>query len=381
MSTPLISPDWTFALWGIILGVAAFGFWLDTTTLGKRVSGVSMLLVVALILSNVGVIPHASPVYESIWRFLVPVAIPLLLLNANLRQVFRVAGPMLKIFAVAVFGTLAGAVTGFWLFPIDPVGADLAGILSATYIGGSMNFVAVSEVLEIQDRSLLAAALAADNVAGTIFIIFIVAVPSITRFRSWIPSPIADAAEQTRIQQGSAEGDGSMLNLIHISASLAISLLVCAVGYGLAKVLDVANYGILFVTVITLVIANIFHDRIEKLTGHVEVGMLFMFAFFVTIGAGTELAVLFETGLNIFLLAMTIITVHTAFLLLGAKLLKIDLAEAAIASMACVGGPALPAAIAPARGWHALTTPGIMCGVLGYAIANFLGVGLAQLLG
>ena len=381
MRIPLISPDWTFALWGIILGVAAFGFWLDTTAIGKRVSGVSILLVIALVLSNVGAIPHASPVYESIWRSLVPVAIPLLLLKANLSQVVSVAGPMLKAFGIGVLGTLAGAAIGFWLFPIDLTGADLAGILSATYIGGSMNFVAVSEVLELQDMSVLAAALAADNVAGTIFIIFMVLVPSIVRIRRWIPSPIADAAEQTKSQQATVAGGETTLNLIHISTSLAISLLVCALGYGIAQALGIANYGILFVTVITLLIANVFHDQIEKLTGHIEVGMLFMFAFFVTIGAGTELAVLLETGLTIFFMAMTIVTVHTVFLLLGARLFKIDLAEAAIASLACVGGPAMPAAIAPARGWHALTTPGIMCGVLGYAIANFLGVGLAQLLG
>lgn len=381
MTQSIISPDWTFALWGIVAGISAIGFWLDTTRIGQRLSGVSLLILLALALSNAGVIPHAAPVYESIWRFLVPVAIPLLLLNANLRQVIKVAGPMLKAFVIGVSGTLVGAAVGFWLFPIEPTGADLAAILSATYIGGSMNFVAVSEVLGMQDRSLLAAALAADNVVGTIFIILMVLVPSIAGIRRWIQSPIADAAERAKSHQTTHADSRSALNLIHISTALAISLTVCALGYGIAQVLGVANYGILFVTVITLAIANIFHDRIEKLSGHVEIGMLFMFAFFVTIGAGTELAVLLETGLTIFFMAVTIVTVHTAFLLLGAKLFKIDLAEAVTASLACVGGPALPAAIAPARGWHALTTPGIMCGVLGYAIANFLGVGLAGILG
>ena len=37
-------------------------------------------------------------------------------------------------------------------------------------------------------------------------------------------------------------------------------------------------------------------------------------------------------------------------------------------------------ALAAARGWKALVTPGIMCGILGYAIGAFIGVAVAKLL-
>ena len=112
----------------------------------------------------------------------------------------------------------------------------------------------------------------------------------------------------------------------------------------------------------------------------IPASLIIMYMFFATIGAGTELAVLMETGLMIFALAATMLLVHATITLLAAKVLRFDLATVAIASFACVGGPAPPAAVAAARGWHTLTTPAIMCGVLGYAIANFLGVAVAKFL-
>ena len=54
MNFPLISPDWDFALWAVLIGIAGFGFWADSTRIGKQVSGVAIMLVVAMIFGNLG---------------------------------------------------------------------------------------------------------------------------------------------------------------------------------------------------------------------------------------------------------------------------------------------------------------------------------------
>ena len=79
--------------------------------------------------------------------------------------------------------------------------------------------------------------------------------------------------------------------------------------------------------------------------------------------------------------AMMIVGSHLLVLMIGTKLLKIDLAEALVASNACIMGPATAAAIAAGQGWRGLVTPGLLVGVLGYVIANFLGVAVTELLG
>ncbi len=173
MTFPLISADWDFALWAVLLGVACFGFWADSTRIGRRVSGVGIMLAVAILLGNFGVIRHAAPAYDVVWNFLVPVAVPLLLLNANLRRIIPETGPMLGAFFLAASGTLIGAVLGLLVLPMGASGPDLAGILSATYIGGSMNFAAVAAALEFNEGTLLTAVLAADNVVGTLHILVV----------------------------------------------------------------------------------------------------------------------------------------------------------------------------------------------------------------
>ena len=380
MTFPLISPDWDFALWAVLIAIAGFGFWADSTRIGKQLSGVGIMLAMAMILGNFGVIPHTAPAYDVVWGFLVPAAVPLLLLKANLRRIIPETGPMLGAFFLGVAGTLAGAVLGLLILPVGNAGPDLAGILSSTYIGGSMNFAAVAEALEFNDPTLLTAALAADNVVGTLHILVVVLIPSVAILRRWIPSPIVEIAEPVLHDELASTNEVLPLNLVHICLALTISLGIGAVGYGIAGVLNIPNYGILFITAITLLVANVFHNQLEKLHGGFEVGMMMMYIFFATIGAGADVAVMIDAGVMIFVYASFIVITHIIVLVLGAKLFRMDLAEVVVASLACIGGPVAPAAISASRGWRTLVTPGLMVGILGYAIANFIGVGLARLL-
>ena len=380
MTFPLISPDWHFALWAVLIGIAGFGFWSDSTRFGKQVSGVGIMLVVAMIFGNLGIIPHAAPAYDVVWSFLVPVAVPLLLLKANLRRIITETGPMLGAFFLGVSGTLIGAVLGLYLLPVGETGPDLAGILSSTYIGGSMNFAAVAEALEFNDSTLLTAALAADNVVGTLHILVVVLIPSVVFLRKWIPSPIVEAAEPGLHDELTPTDEVLSFKLVHICLALTLSLAISAAGYGIAKVLNIPNYGILFITAITLLVANMFHRQLENLHGGFEIGMMMMYIFFATIGAGADVAVMIDAGIMIFVYASFIVITHTIVIILGAKIFKMDLAEVVVASLACIGGPVAPAAISASRGWRTLVTPGLMVGILGYAIANFIGVALARLL-
>ena len=380
MTFPLISPDWDFALWAVLIGVAGFGFWADSTRIGKQVSGIGIMLVVAMLLGNFGVIPHSAPAYDVVWSYLVPSAVPLLLLKANLRRIIPETGPMLGAYFLGVAGTLIGAVIGLWLLPMGDPGPDLAGILSATYIGGSMNFAAVAEALEFTEPTLLTAALAADNVVGTLHILVVVLIPSVAILRRWIPSPIVETSEAPMHDEIAADNEVIPYNPAHICLALTISLAISAIGYGIATVLNIPNYGILFITAITLLVANVFHKQLENLHGAFETGMLLMYIFFATIGAGADVAVMIEAGVMVFVYASFIIIMHLIVIVLGAKLFRMDLAEIVIASLACIGGPVAPAAISASRGWRTLVTPGLMVGILGYAIANFIDVGLANLL-
>lgn len=74
------------------------------------------------------------------------------------------------------------------------------------------------------------------------------------------------------------------------------------------------------------------------------------------------------------------VLVHLCVVVVLGKFMKLDLAEVMIASNACILGPAPAAALAASKGWRPLITPGILVGLLGYAIATFIGVALTEVL-
>lgn len=378
--TTLIPAESEFALWGILFGLAAMGFWVDTTGIGKRISGVGAVMILAIALSNMRIIPMSAPAYDTIFTYLVPAAIPLLLFKANLRRIIPETGGMLLAYLLGVIGTLSGVALGFYFLPLGEWGPQLSGAMAATYIGGSMNFVAVGNMLEIEE-TVLAAGIAADNVAGVTYLVMLAIMPTILILRKWLPSEIADRAESANSEKVSGFTDGATINLTHIAFGLSLSLIICAIGMLSAQKLGIHNYAILFITAITVLVANVFHNQLEKLTGHLEVGMLLMYVFFIVIGCAADIRAMIDSALWVFLFAIITLVCHASTILLGSKLFKLDLAEVVIASNACAAGPSTAAALAASKGWYELVTPGVLCGTLGYVIASFLGVFIAGLLG
>jgi len=108
---------------------------------------------------------------------------------------------------------------------------------------------------------------------------------------------------------------------------------------------------------------------------------LMMYLFFAAIGLSTNVTAFVDSALNLFFYALLLVVLHLLLVLLMAKVFGFDLAEALTGSAAALVGPGPTAAIASANGWKELVTPGIVCGLFGYIIANFIGVTLTNLLG
>ena len=98
MTTTLIHPDSTFLIWSFLLLLVSFAFWADTTKLGKNISGVAIILMIAMLLSNFEILPKVSSAYDIVWSYFLPLAIPLLLLKANLKRVISETRGMLIAF-------------------------------------------------------------------------------------------------------------------------------------------------------------------------------------------------------------------------------------------------------------------------------------------
>jgi uncharacterized membrane protein len=95
-------------------------------------------------------------------------------------------------------------------------------------------------------------------------------------------------------------------------------------------------------------------------------------------GATADLAGMKSQALPFLVGALVWIFIHGAFCLLGAKLMKVDIHTAAIASAANIGGAATAAQVA-AYHKESLVPVGILMALLGYALGNYAGLLAATL--
>jgi uncharacterized membrane protein len=378
MMGTLISPDQHWALWSVLLAAAAFGLWAERTSWGRKVSSAVLTIGATFVLSNLRVIPIDAPAYDVVWSYFVPLAIPLLLLRANLQRIVREAGPTLLAFSSGAVGTVLGTIIAFHLVPLGEEGYKLAGIFCATYIGGSLNYVAASEVLELRSGDLLAAGVAADNLVMTLYFLVLFALPSIPALRRRYVERHLENHDAAASDPSATSASAGPFRLTETATAVALAAILCAVGYGLASLLGVSSTAILIVTALAVTLATLFPGRLSRLSGAQEVGTLLMMVFFAVIGATANVGVVIREGPVLFVFAGLILLVHLAVILIAGKLLRLDLAEIVIASNANMGGPTTAAAMATARHWTTLVTPAILCGTLGYAVATFIGAAVGN---
>ena len=114
---PLIQEDDVWGLLAVLCLSVGLSIWLEQTyKWASKVSGPVIALVLAMVMANVGIIPVNSTLYDDIvWSYILPLGIPLLLLQCNLKKIWRDTGKMLIVWIFAAVGTTISAFVGYYL--------------------------------------------------------------------------------------------------------------------------------------------------------------------------------------------------------------------------------------------------------------------------
>jgi uncharacterized membrane protein len=368
-------------LTALIAALAALAFILDRNVPALSRLGASLLtLVLGALVSNAGLVPAASPVYDAIAGPVTSLAIAWLLLSVNLGDVKKAGPKMVGAFALAMFGIILGSFVGALAFS-GALGENtwkIAGVFTGTYTGGSVNFVAVGRGVELPD-ALWGGVTAADALTTGIWMAATLTLP-VWLGRFYPPVP----AELTRLEAGaekSAEANHPFFAPAALSA-LDLSVLVAA---GLLLLLAAELTGrlvpavpsILWLTTYALILG---HTRwFHRAEGALQLGTMVLHLFFVVIGIWSRVSEIAAVGVTVFLFTLVVVGVHGLVLYGGGRLFRWDVATLSVASQASVGGPASALALAVAREWPGLVLPGIIMGLVGYAAGTYLGFGVAYL--
>ncbi|MFT5759588.1 MAG: putative membrane protein [Alteromonadaceae bacterium] len=379
---PLIDGNNTITLLAMIMALVALGFWSENTSLGKKISAPLVILMSGLVLGNFGVIPHNAPLYDAIQSLLVPIAIPLLLFRADLVKVFKESGTMLLAFGLATTFTVLGVFIAAGFVDLGELEGKIAGVLASSYIGGSANFVATSEAVQFTDSSAYLSTFAADAIGAVVFLMLLMSLPASSLIRKLLPSKHIEQSENLENDDtlGSQIIESKNVTMTGVAYGITLSLIICVLGSFIAENFVIPGMFIITITILSLLVANFAKKQINKVHFDFEIGSIFMYIFFATIGASANFSNILDSAFYILVFLIIVILVHISMLLLFGYLFKLDLAELMVASSACILGPAAAAAMAAGQGWRSLVSPGMLVGVLGYAIATFIGITITSIL-
>lgn len=278
---PFIASDNVFAIVAVCFAVSAFSIRMETTPIGRRVSGAIVAIVLAALLSNSGLIPASAPTYDFIWTYLLPFAIALFMINTDIPAVLKTGGRTLIAFAFGALGTTIGCLAGPVLLDLGSVGPEYAAVFSATFTGGALNFAAAADAIGFKSPSPLAAAFAIDNAFGVLYFVLLGMLARWPAIRSWLPGRSTDVLDHAADATPDNPGD---LGLLDILTALAVAACACALGTAIATRTGFADYSILCITIVILVIAATGRTWLRRLRSPETMAMTFMYLFFVMLG-------------------------------------------------------------------------------------------------
>ena len=381
-----ISPDSHFILFFIVAGAAAFGIYSEHKKWFGKLSGILVTMISMSILAMLGVLPVASnpninvEVYDMVFTYFIPISIPMLLFSSNLQKIIKESGKLLLAYIIGAIGIVLGCFLAFSLIDLGEDAGNTAGVIAATLIGGSVNFIAAAESLNFSTNPMFTATIAVDNLVSNLYTLFLFLTPSLMFLARFFVKPKKENEIEDTDQD---KKEDYSITLERIAVSVFIAALIAGTGNFLAPYLQSLintelNLSILLITLLAVLAANLFPKQLKTLENTAfSIGLWMMYIFLAVIGAATNIHQIFEIGPAILGFYLTIMLFHFVFMLALAKLFKLDVYEVVISSAANIMGPSVAAPMAASMGQKKLVTPAILVGILGYIIGTFIGVSIA----
>ena len=361
-----------------ILGVLALSYKLNAFKFCSWLSPPVTALVIVTVLANLGALPRSGDV--EVYKFIngtgLNLSIFLLLLQLDL-GVFRRAGPtMIVFYLIGAFGVVAGTLATVlipWIgASIGGAYPSLSGMLTAAFVGGTVNFNAVAAVMELNhDGPTFVVGFAVANVMATAWLVMSVLVAPFLR-RLWNAPPIkmADATEE-------ATRSLETVDLVVVGFGAAVAILFSNWLASLAP----SVHPILWLTAVSLLAAQTPLGRLGRSVEPLAVMLLYLFIAAVGVDVSFQMLI----GKGVFALATAVLiaisfAVSGVLLFACAKWFRADTDLVLVASQAGIGGPATALALADTLGRRDLRAPGVAASLVGYAIGTYLGIAVVRIL-
>jgi uncharacterized membrane protein len=320
--------------------------------------------------------------YKAVKSNLLPAMIFLMLLSADLREIFKLGKKMILTFFLASMSIALGFIGTFALLHtyFKPESWRAFAALSGSWMGGTGNMVAIQGALDVPD-SKMGYALLIDSIDYAIWVMVLLAlVPMASKFNHWSK---ADTTLIDEVGEKLAAKEENKKNMSFDSLFLLLgsALFVSAISQWGASFLPTTSF--LTQTTWIVILATLFGigfamTPLAKIAGSMELGNIMLYLIVALIASRANFAELTQAPLYI-MAGFMIIAIHLIIMVLFAKLFKLDLFSLGVASLANIGGVASAPILASAYS-KALIPIGVLMAMMGYIIGTFGGLMVGRIL-
>ncbi len=357
----------------------------------EKISPMVILYVIGLAVGNAGIVgDRAREACTDVSNVTVLLSIPLLLMGCDFRQ--WSAKSALKAFFCGVFSILAVTVGGYFLFRGQALEAGLSytdfarvsAAMTGIYTGGIPNFAPVAKAVELPQPLFLLIS-GYDLVVTSLYLLFIVFLGKWI-VRRVFPKPQEPTPEQAggndTVPEPAHPEKPLRQRIANRAAGIATALVIVSGAYGLSLAIPLKNETAVVIILITsfAILLSLWKPT-RKLEGTFDTGLYFVYVFCLAVATMVNVHDLAFTK-HLFILYYIAFAVFGSLLLqlLLAKLFKLDGDLTLTASISLINSPPFVPMVAAVLHNKEVILPGIAIGLFGYAVGNYLGIGLFMLL-
>ena len=166
--------------------------------------------------------------------------------------------------------------------------------MTGSYIGGGVNFAALSTKFKTPS-DMISSTVVADNSVMALYFMLLIVIPSLPIIKRWFKT---DYQTESTPETQQSYWQPKQIQLLDIALSIAIAVALVAISFKLSEIIQhvipqsnvlltiLVSFGdqYLLLTTLTLLAVAIWGDFFDKLAGSSEIGTFIIYIFFVVIG-------------------------------------------------------------------------------------------------
>lgn len=354
----------------------------------KKVGAVLICYILGAIAGNIGVLPEGAYEYQD-WftKLTVPIALPLILFSMDVKRWLTMAGSAIKSLLLGLFTVIVMIFVGFWIWKgsIDEIW-KVAGMLTGIYTGGTPNMAAMKTALDV-DTEIYLMTHTYEVALGALYLVFILSVGQRVFLKFLRPFKAPETGNikvgQLNLEEEyeSYEGFFKKKTFLPVLAAFGLSLLIFGISFGLSTLFPESfSTAAIILLITTFGIAASFVPRIKNIKKTFQAGMYIILVFCIVVSSMADISQLKDISFSLFwYVALAMYGSHLLHALL-AWIFKIDADTVIISGSALICSPPFVPVVAGALKNRDVILTGLIVGIAGYAVGNYLGVFIAYIL-